>query len=232
MTKYHCSFHECPLYEAKSFAGLSYDQICAIQMLVKRRQREAGEFLYHEGTPVADLFFVTQGYVKVATCLPDGREQILRLVGPGQTIGLETLSNAVAPYTAKALTRVMACAIHAQDMLRVLQDNPATSMRVIAFLSRELERAKTLIQGLGLMSATERVASFLLSLLAGGAPAGKRGLHLPLSRQEMGDMLGLSVETVSRQMTKLKQKAVIWEINNRIYLLDPEGLKKLAGLTR
>lgn len=224
-----CKFEECLLCGARLFSGASASLVCEIQGLIAKRSYQPGEILCHEGDPTIVLFFLTKGFVKLTTSLPDGREQILRLGFPGQAVGLEALSDRLTPYTATTLTPVTACTMRLKDMLKVVEGDPETSMRVIGFLNRELERARTLIRDLGLMSAKERVASFLLSLAPVAEGAGK-GIPMPLSRQEIAEMLGLTVETVSRQMAKLKREGVIRESDNHIYLLEDKRLRNLAGL--
>ncbi len=116
----------------------------------------------------------------------------------------------------------------AYDMLKVLAPNPEVSLRVIDVLNRELTAAHTLIRMLGQNTATEKVATFILSLVPADkiAPA---ELLLPMSRQEIAELLGLTIETVSRLMSELRREAVIDTPRGHIRIQNLARLRSLAG---
>jgi CRP/FNR family transcriptional regulator len=188
------------------------------------------EALFREADPGTHLFALRTGQVKLTSSLADGREQIIRVAVAGQLVGFETLSDQAYPYTATTLTRVTACRITHKDMLCVLEAHPTVSLRVIHKLNQELERAQVMIRDLGLKRAIEKVASFILSLVP---PRGltPTELLLPLSRQEIAEMLGLTEETVSRTMAEFKRDGLILAPRGRIRILDQAQLQKLAGTT-
>ncbi|MBI3571710.1 MAG: Crp/Fnr family transcriptional regulator [Gammaproteobacteria bacterium] len=183
--------------------------------------------LFHERAPADLLFILKTGCIKLTTALADGREQILRLVLPGQMFGFESLNDSFYPYSACALMDVSVCAVRHRDMMRILEKDSGVSIRMIRMLNSELDRSKALIRDLGLKSSTERMASFILSLL----PL-RRGLSsdfvLPLTRKEISEMLGLTVETVSRAMTGLQRACIIHAARGLVRILDADRLKALA----
>jgi CRP/FNR family transcriptional regulator len=224
-----CENDGCVLCEAQLFSGLTEEHVCKIQSLLSRHSYKTHEALFLEGEPSDRLFVLRSGQVKLTTSLPDGREQILRLSVVGHIVGLETLKGGDYPYTATAVLPTEACTIRHKDLLKILEANPAVSMRTIQTLSEELEKAQQLIRDLGLKSAPERVASFILSLVPPRVrPNGE--IMLALTRHEIAEMLGLTVETVSRVMAELKREEIIEAPRGHLRILDNDKLKKMAGI--
>lgn len=186
--------------------------------------------LFREGTPTNHLFLLKSGYVKLTTALPDGRNQGLRLGAAWQFIGLEAMSDERYPYTAEAITPIEVCMVRYKDMLKLLESNPQLSLRVISALNRELQHSNAMIRNLGMMSSIERVASFLLSILHAKAEEGHE-IPLPLSRTDMAEMLGLTLETVSRVLSRMTRDKIIWlqPGGRRLRILDAARLERLGG---
>jgi len=112
----------------------------------------------------------------------------------------------------------------------VLQQNPKVSLRVVEILNEELAQAQALLRVLGQKTSAEKVATFLLSLIPTGYDdQSPINLHLPLSRQEMSDLLGLTVETVSRLMSDMKREGIVEAPRGSIRILDLKRLHALAG---
>jgi len=196
--------------------------------MLTKHHYEPRQTLFREGDTSARLYVVRSGQVKLTTSLPDGREQILRLGVAGHLLGFEAVEDEVYPYTAEAVTSVQTCGILHKDMLQAIEQHPKVSLRVIHSLNQELEQSLGMIRDLGLKSAPEKVASFILSLVpTRGAPL--RELNLPLSRLEMAAMLGLTEETVSRVMAELRREAVIEGSRRHVEILDHNRLQNMAG---
>src|SRR3990172_7236860 len=192
-----CEINACVLCEGRLYTGLSKEQVCQIREHLIREMYEPHEVLFREGDEAAFLLSVRSGQIKLTTSMPDGRQQILRIAVAGQLLGIETFKGQHYPFTAEALTDVVACKISHDDLRQILEANPAISLRVIETLSRELDQAESLIRDLGLKTAPEKVSSFLLSLIPQrGDPNGE--LPLRLSRREIDEMLAFTDETVSQ----------------------------------
>lgn len=230
MSQCPCHEDECILCEALLFSGLSGTQVCRMHGMITKRIYHPKDVLFHESSPAAHLFLLKSGFVKLTTALPDGRSQVLRLGAAWQFLGLEALSDQRYPYTAEAATEVGVCIIRYKDLLRVLESNPPISIRVIQALNRELQRSNDMIRNLGLMSSTERVASFLLSMAPYESEPDKE-LPMPLSRKDMAEMLGLTVETVSRVISKFMRDAIIYAppCRGQFRILDRERLRAASG---
>ncbi len=225
-----CHADDCLLCEAHLHEGLSEAQACEIQGLLNRHNTAPQEIVFRQGDASDWLYIVRAGQLKLSVAGADGREQIMRIAVAGQLIGYDTIDDLQHPYTATALTPVRLCGIRHRDMLRVLEQNLEVSRRMVQLLNLELAHAQALIHILGQKSSAEKIALFLLSLV----PAQDRSLPqaempMPLSRQEMADMLGLTVETVSRLMAELKRERIIEAPRGHIRILDRKGLHAYAG---
>ncbi len=230
MTPCECAVADCLLCEARLLSGLAEQQVCSVPGLILRELRAPGEFLFHQGGPSRHLYVLKAGYVKLAAALPDGREQVLGIGVEGNLLGFEGFSQEVFPYSAQALTPVHVCGVRRTDMTRILTGNPKVTLDVLRVLNAELERSKALIMDLGLRTAPERVASFLLSLLPPGR-TWERELPLPLKRREIAEMLGLREETVSRVIAGLRRERVIRTRQGKVQILDFARLRSQAGFS-
>lgn len=168
------------------------------------RQVDAGQDLYTEGDTADRVYKVLTGAIRVARILPDGRRHIVGFYLPGDIMGLDEgavhdfSAEAVAPSRVAAVTRSAVQALAAAD-----QDAMVALWRLLAQENRR-EREHALM--LGRMTALERVSSFLATFAA-RSPSPE--LELPMSRADIADYLGLTIETVSRTMTLLRQRGRI-----------------------
>ena len=223
-----CEINACVLCESRLYPGLSKEQVCQIRERLIREMYEPHEVLFREGGEAAFLFSLRSGQVKLTTSMPDGRQQILRIAVAGQLLGIETFKGQRYPFTAEAITDVVACKISHRDLRQILEVNPAVSLRVIESLSQELDQAESLIRDLGLKTSPEKVSSFLLSLIPQrGDPDAE--LPLRLSRREIAEMLGLTEETVSRVMADFARKKIIGSGKGYIRILDRKWLEEITG---
>lgn len=222
-----CTRDDCILCEGRIFNGLASDQVCQVRGLITSISYPARTLLFHVRAPADLLFILKTGCVKLTTALRDGREQILCLVLPGQMFGFDFLHESFYPYSACTVTDVSVCAVRHRDMMHILENDPGVSLRMISMLNGELARSRALIRDLGLKSSTERMASFILSLM----PL-RRGLTsdfaLPLTRREISEMLGLTMETVSRAMTGFQRAGIIRALRGRVQILEAKKLWALA----
>lgn len=185
------------------------------------------EYLFVEGEPSGDVHEVTSGAILVIRALPDGRRQIVDVVGPGRLFGLTAADR--HRCSAVASTETVVCRLERAAAARhpLLGDRLARSALV------EIDRLRDLALALGRKSAIERVASFLLSLVGAGT-VGAAEIHLPVTRAEMADHLGLTLETVSRNTTRLKKDGLVSDDRgDRIVITDCRRLAEVAagGLT-
>jgi CRP/FNR family transcriptional regulator len=209
----------------RSAAGL--DQTLAQAAL---RRVEAKEFVFAEGDPTTHVYRVETGAVALYKVLADGRRQIVGFAYPGDLIGLGAQGEHVMNAQAIKPTRLRCLATAA--LHRSAASDPALSFKLYEAMARELAATRDLMLTTGQRSATERVVSFLLAFSRRSGRNGKDpcDFELPMTRADIGDFLGLTVETVSRTFTKLKTLGLI-ELpqSNRVKLVDLDQLESLGA---
>lgn len=190
---------------------------------------KAKEHLFHEGDPRQGVFEVVSGAFALYTLLPDGRRQIARFALPGDflCIGWERAEPVSAEATVDSFVK-------GQPMLlarRIAKDAPASLDWVGAQLAEEARAMQDLARLVALGGALERVAGFIgrLSHRIGKGQA-PRSIALPMTRADIGDHLGLTLETVSRELSRLRRmKVIAIERVTTIVILDPERLRRMGG---
>ena len=210
-------------------ASLDQGEVAALNAIGRRRNLTAGESLIWEGEDSILVANVIEGVLKLATGTEDGREQIVGVVYPSDFIGRPfggTTSHGVT-----ALTDARVCVFSRRDFDAFASAHPALEHKLLQRTLAELDRTRRWMLLLGRKSASEKVASFLLELSERLAPAtcdttpeahAKR-FTLPFSRQQIADVLGLTIETVSRQFTRLKADGIIDLPSRREVLIRDVG---------
>ena len=190
----------------------------------------AGQTFIDEGEPASSFFNVTAGTAKLFKTLPDGRRQITGFVGPGQFLGL-AVSDTYA-FSAEAIEPVRYCRFPRAPLRTLLDDFPQMGKLLLEVASNELVAAQEQMLLLGRKTARERLASFLLAQSRQGMPSGhsRRRFGLPMTRVDIADYLGLTIETVSRTLTRLRAEELIDIVSpSAIVICDPSGLESLSG---
>lgn len=193
-----------------------------------------GETLFYEDDPACSVYSVTRGTLRLTKMLPDGRRQIADFLFPGDFLGF-TLEEEHA-FSAEAVTEVEICRFPLARFEAFAAGHPQLKWRLLALAAQELAATRQQVLRLGRKSATERIASFLLMLANRDREAGRVSADdgmivvLPMSRTDIGDYLGLRIETISRELSALKaQKIIRLASTQRIEILDEERLESIAA---
>lgn len=190
----------------------------------------AGQCFIDEGEPANCFFNLTAGTAKLFKLLPDGRRQITGFVGAGHFLGL-AVSDTYA-FSAEAIDRVRYCRFQRSRLRTLLDDYPLMEKRLLEVASNELVAAQEQMLLLGRKTARERLASFLLMQSRQGVPCGqaRQRFKLPMTRNDIADYLGLTIETVSRTLTRLRAEGMIEIVSqSELVIRDPAALEGLAG---
>lgn len=185
--------------------------------------------LFDQGALAGSLFNVTEGVVRLYKSLPDGRRQIVGFALPGDFLGLALMDR--YGVAAEAVTPVTACRFGRSAFLAYIDDKPHLLRRLHEFAGHELSLAQDQMLLLGRRTAEEKIAAFLLNLQSryGRIGATSVTIPLPMSRQDIADYLGLSIETVSRTLTKLAREKVILIVPDGVRLMETTRLDQLAA---
>lgn len=176
---------------------------------------------------------IISGVVKLSKLMSDGRQQIVALQFAPDLVGrpFDTQNKT----SVEAATEVRLCSFPIKALEELIAESPDLEHRLHQQNLRELDEARDLLLSLGRKSASERVASFIYFIACHIDPDSATGqatlqFQIPLKRSDIADFLGLTLETVSRQMTKLRQAGVISIIDRRsILITNPAKLERLAG---
>ncbi len=214
---------------------LTPDQLIELSRHTQRKTIAAGTQFTSEGEDKEIFANVLTGVVKLSKGTRDGRQQIVGLQFAPDLVGRPFSKRSDSSVT--AATEVRLCSFPRSTLEKIIARNPDLEHRIHQQSARELEDAHDWLLTLGRKGAGERVASFLVFIARHQDPEHEdpnvRTFELPLSRAEIADFLGLTIETVSRQITRLRQKGVIHVSNKRtIEVADMARLEALCELDR
>jgi CRP/FNR family transcriptional regulator, anaerobic regulatory protein len=189
-----------------------------------------GAAVFWEGDPADDIFQLTQGILRLYRILPDGRRAIIGFIFAGEILGLSFKSNYL--FTAEAITAVTVRRLSRTRFHTMVSESPELRPQLLARLCDEMCAAQDQMLVLLHRTADARVASFLVSVArktTGGATKGTE-VELAMSRTDIADFLGLTIETVCRSIGKLKSEGLI-VLNgpHKIVLQKTRSLRQLAG---
>jgi CRP/FNR family transcriptional regulator len=219
----------CAVREIAVCTALSAPELERLSGIAVTKTYAPGTTLFAAEEPTAMVGTVVQGTIKCFKLLADGRQQVVGFLFPGDFIGSPTQE--ITHSFAEALTSVEICVFPFPAIQRLIREMPNLERRLLKLAGEDLDLAQEWMLLLGRKTAQERLATFLL-LLAHKAKA--RGIvegpiELPMNRSEIADYLGLTIETVSRQFSKLKAAGHIRIAhNNEITIRNLQGLTEIA----
>jgi CRP/FNR family transcriptional regulator len=171
------------------------------------RRLTAKEHVFCEGDDRDHVFRVEDGVIAVYKTLPDGRRQIIDFAYPGDLIGLGVLGEHVLSAQATVPSKVRC--LSASALERMAESDAGLALKLYKSVCHELAATRSLLVTVGQRSAIERVAAFLIALHRRTASGGSTTIKLAMRRSDIADLLGLTIETVSRTLTKLRTMGVI-----------------------
>lgn len=222
----------CDIRELCLPVGLDASALRQLDDVVTTRRRvKRGEPLYRTGDTFLALYAVRVGTFKTTVITADGREQITGYQMSGDLLGLDGIASRHHRCAANALEDSETCVMPFERLAEVARAVSALQQSLHRFLSREIGRDQQLMLALGRLRGEERVAAFLINLAerhrARGFAANE--FVLRMTRAEIGNYLGLELETVSRLFSRLAREGLL-QVNGRVVRgLDLEGLRKRAG---
>jgi len=196
--------------------ALSTDQLVSLNKQAIRKRVDSGVELIGENQPSGSYANIISGVVKLTKMMADGRQQIVGLQFAPDFLGRPFRSE--SGITADAATEVNVCSFPKTMLDRMIKETPELEHKLLEQTLKELDEARDWMLTLGRKTASEKVASFLYLIAIHINPeldAGSVSFELPLTRSDIADFLGLTIETVSRQMTKLRKDEIILIRNNR-----------------
>lgn len=202
-----------------------------LERIIERRPAlPRGKALFRQGEAFTAVYAVRSGAIKTSLARPDGEEQITGFYLPGEIVGLDAVGGELHRSSAIALESTTLCAIPFSHLEGLATQLPGLQHHLFRLLGAEIHADQQLMLLLGKRSAEARLAAFLLALAARykRRRLSEHRFHLPMSRTDIGNHLGLAIETVSRLFARLQESGVLEAEGREIRLLDREALCRLA----
>ena len=230
MATVSCS--SCPIRHRAVCAHCDADEFEILEKIKDYRTFKAGEQIAWRGDRMAYVASVVVGVATLSKTLEDGRTQMVGLLLPSDFIGRP--GRRLIDFDVTAVTDVTLCCFEASAFEKLIATTPHLSQRLVEIAMDELDAARDWMLLLGRKTAREKIATFIEMLLRrqnidGSMPL-RQGLALPLTRDEIANYLGLTLETVSRQLTALKKDGVLRFTDRRHFeVIDLAALHEASG---
>jgi CRP/FNR family transcriptional regulator len=209
---------------------LNEDELKVFSKISSERMFSDKQNIFLQQEKSKNLYNVTEGNIKIYQLLTDGRLQIIGFLYPGDFFG--SYRQGRYNYSAQAIGNVKVCVFNEATLNRHLEKNPKLSRELLNITANELTLAQDRIRVLGKLTATERMANFILNISDQRARIKWQDnpVSLPMNRQDIADYLGLTIATVSREITRLKTSNIIKVLSaSQIYINDRTKLSLLCN---
>lgn len=213
------------------FQGLTHEQQLEVAGVARPTSLERAEDAYSAGADVSQLMVVHSGRVKISRTTPDGGEQILRVLGPGDFIGESSFLTGSRPdHTATALEPGRMCVFRHADLARLVEKHPSIGLRMLQGVSRRLGETEARLAAVISGDVSSRLADYLLSLPTTSATGGAPEVVLPMAKKDIASLLDTTPESLSRQLRRLGETGLIRQRSGgRVTITDLDALTALAG---
>ncbi|WP_031515015.1 Crp/Fnr family transcriptional regulator [Desulfofalx alkaliphila] len=218
------------LKKCSLFAQLNDAQLAEMAKLVKDKKYDKGQFIFFEEEPGEALFILKSGLIKLTKQTEDGREHILHFVHPGEVFAeVVIFDGGDYPATAEVQQPSIVGSILNKDMEQLVQNNPSIALSMLRIMSRRLRIAQYKAMNLALNDVRRRLIFMLLELATEHGVQRKEGLvlSLPLTNQELANMVGTSRESVNRIINDLRKTMALEVTRQEIIIKDRKKLRSL-----
>jgi CRP/FNR family transcriptional regulator, anaerobic regulatory protein len=221
---------DCDIKGLSVCEALDAEEFELLERIGRTLSISAKTTLFEQGRDAPFVSNITSGALRLSKLLPDGRRQVVGFALPGDFLGLAM--QPIHVFTADALTPVKICQFSRQGFSDLLDRKPRLMRAVLNMAAHELTMAQDQMVVLGRRTAEEKIASFLIGMRNRYARIQGPSVHvpLPMTRLDIGDYLGLTVETVSRMMTRMAREKIIVIVPDGVRLLDVAHLEHLAEM--
>jgi CRP/FNR family transcriptional regulator, dissimilatory nitrate respiration regulator len=209
------------------FEGLQEKQHEALAMIAIKRFYKKGQTVFSEGDEGTGFYAIISGRVKIFKLSPDGKEQILHMMGPGEIFGeVPVFTGQGYPAYAHAHAQSVLLYFPRNAFIELVKQDPSLSLNMLAVLSWRLRKFAALIEDLSLKEVPGRLAAYLLYLSK--SSSGKDEFTLDISKGQLASILGTIPETLSRILGKMGRQGIIKSAGSRMKILDRTTLEKIA----
>jgi len=216
---------------ALSFSLKDRELSALSDIVIRRRPLEKGDYIFRQRDEFKSLFAIRTGAVKIFSLSESGEEQVIGFHLPSELIGLSGIAGESHPVSAQALETTTICEIPFARLDNAVARLPTLRQRLVGAMGKAIKSDQKLIWMLSKDTAEERLAKFLVSLSMrfGARGYSSRRIRLSMLRSEIGNYLGLALETVSRTFSRLQDRQFIAVSGKEVVILDYEGLCAVYG---
>lgn len=206
------------------FSSLTTEEILEITRTITQRKYGKGESIYLEGHKGEKLFIINDGRVKIVKLSESGKEQIIRVLGPGEFMGeLSLFTHEPLNNNAEALEPTTICIVDGKQIESLIEGRPSIALKILKEMSIRLEKAENQIQALSIQDVEHRLANALLRMADDN-----NIINLAISKKDLASHIGMSRETLSRKLTSFEKKGWIKQEGQRtIKIVNREALEKV-----
>jgi CRP-like cAMP-binding protein len=213
------------------FAALDDVALRRVSETARIRETKAGVSFFREGDPAESFFVVQTGSVKLTQVTPEGHQVVLRLIGPGDAFGgVAAFGGAAYPVTAEAVTDVSALEWPGPVMASLMEQYPKLALNAVRFVAARLHELQVQFRQLATEKVERRVARALLRLVEHAGRRTDSGvlIDLPLSREDIAQMTGTTLYTVSRIISRFEADGLVVAGRQSIVIRNPHALMSVA----
>ena len=215
--------------EIPFFNGLSDSQLQEIEQIAVNKQLNKDTFIFSEGDESNGFYVVVVGQVKIFKLSPDGKEQILHILGPGEPFGqVAVFSGRSFPANAQVIAKSRLLFFSKKDFIDLIKRNPSLALNILGVLSTRLRQFAIQIENLSLKEVPGRLASYLIYLAE--ELGNEYDVDLPISKGQLASLLGTIPETLSRIFARMSEQGLIEVSGRNIRLIDRSRLEELSEL--
>ncbi len=207
------------LKKSEVFSCLKDDELESISSLFDTLNYKNNETIFSEGDPSDKFYMLSEGNVKVLKHTMMGKDIILEIMSPGDIFGgVAVLDNKPYPASAQAMKVTKVIKIRRQDLFKIMEEYPILKLEIVKYFSDKLRDAHEMLKNIATERVERRVSALLLKLSekVGTEESGYRTIDFPLTRQEISEMVGTTVETCIRTMSKLQKNGMVKSANGKI----------------
>ncbi len=220
---------QCIVREFSSLKALNKDELLRMADCKTSYTIKKGEPIFEEGDSVNGIFCVKDGVCKLSKLSANGKDQIVKLVKPGELLGQRSLiSDEPANLTAVALEDMEVCFIPKSEIMGFFNENNQFSMNVMKTICGDLKEADDHMVSMAQKSVKERLAETLLHLEDTFGKNEDGTLHIQLSREELAGMIGTATESCIRLLSEMNKGGLIGLVGKKIAIIDRNKLKRMA----
>jgi len=224
----------CNLHDLCLPLGLDMGDIDRLNGIIKRsRPLQKGEYLFNSGDDFSSIYAVRSGSIKTFSESEQGDEQITGLYLPGELMGLDAIHEHIHPCSAIALETTSLCEIPFETLEDLSSEIPELHHQLFRIMSKEIASDQSLIMLMAQKSAEERLAAFLVNLSSRLKQRNFSDVefNLSMSRKDIGNYLGLTIETISRTFSRFQSEGILSTQRKYVNIHKLDTLKEMAGLS-